>query len=169
MGPVSPTGTCLAGRTRQAVDTRRKIARLDTGMPQHLDRAGPRIEDQPREQIRTPGPLAAVPGGAIVGVRHGGGGQRRPALGAPGFAVRAFTGGHDGQCAGVLHRALPAQAVADAALYQVAEQAGELRGVAGQGAYAGVGFQERVQQMSGVDLPVPVPDGSAPGTGEHRR
>lgn len=113
--------------------------------------------ESPRSRARSRAPATAA---AAVGDQpHG----------VPGLAGAGHGGaGDDGERPRVLDPALPAQPVADAALHEIAEQPGESRRAADGGTDLGVVLQQGVQQMGGVDLPVPVPHGPAAGTGDHR-
>lgn len=144
--------------------------------PRHGPRAGPR-RPRPAPAPRRPGtrgpwpvPRAGRARRPYVAARlrpferpgHRRGGRRRPALqpGAPHDGTRV---GEDRDGTGILDRALPAEPVSDTALDEVAEHPGELGSALEGRPHRGVRFDEGVQQMRRVDLPVAVAQRTSAG------
>ncbi|WP_187645393.1 hypothetical protein [Streptomyces sp. TRM49041] len=119
----------------------------------HFDGPALRVVDESGEQIQYVRPYFAARLGAGEGALHGGDGGGRPAgplrhVRHPG--CRSLLGPRavpydDGYCPGVLDRALPAEAVADAALDEKAEDAGDLRPAADDGPHLRTGLQDSAE------------------------
>lgn len=140
--------------------------RVDPGPPQHLDGPVLGVGGDTDEEIEPAGAFVPAAGGPPEGTFQGGGRRRRPAEGPTVATVVTprlglAHGGQEAPVGRVLDRALPAQAVADGPLREVAENTGELMTALEDGADVRVRLDERVQEVRGVDLPVPVPEGSA--------